>query len=194
LCFSTSYICSDFLEMPLFNKKKQELASLRDEYQRLPEREKAQLDNLHSTAIARQKHKFLERFFIDDASIPGIGSSKKSALRSFGIETAADVTWSRVIAVKGFGEILTRSVLEWRNACESKFIFNPNIAVTDADKNSVRTRLASRKRTLETTLNMGVVELQRLRQAMINKANELNPLLLDASQKLAQAQADLKAI
>ncbi len=178
----------------VFSKKKQELARLRDEYQRLPEREKTEIANLHVTAEARQKNQFLERHFLDAASISGVGPAKKAALRSFGIETAADVTWNRVIAVKGFGEVLTRVVVDWRKACERRFTFNPRLAVTETDKTAVRAQIATRKRALESSLNAGAAELQRLRQEMLNKANGLNPLLQLASQKLAQAQADLNAI
>lgn len=177
-----------------FAKKKQDLARLRDEYQHLPEREKTEIANLYATAKVRQKYQFLERHFLDAATISGVGPAKKAALRSFGIETAADVTWNKVISVKGFGEVLTRAVVDWRKACESRFVFNPNLAVTEADKNAVRAKIATRKRTLEITLNAGAAELQRLSQDMINKANMLRSELQVASQKLAQAQADLNAI
>ncbi len=178
----------------VFSKKKQELVRLRDEYQHLPERERTEIANLHATAEARQKHQFLERHFIDAANISGVGPTKKAALRSFGIETAADVTWNKVIAVKGFGEVLTRAVVDWRKACERRFVFNPNIAVTEAAKNAVRAQIATRKRTLEITLNAGAAELQRLRQDMISRANTLTPLLQATSQKLARTQADLNVI
>lgn len=177
-----------------FARKKQDLARLRDEYQHLPEREKTEITNLHATAEARQKHQFLERHFLDAATISGVGPAKKAALRSFGIETAADATWNKVISVKGFGEVLTRAVVDWQKACERRFVFNPNLAVTESDKNAVRAKIATRKRTLEITLNAGAAELQRLRQDMISKAKALSPALQAASQKLAQAQADLNAI
>lgn len=178
----------------VFSKKKQELARLRDEYQHLPEREKTEIANLHVTAEARQKNQFLERYFIDTANISGVGPAKKAALRSFGIETAADVTWHKVIAVKGFGEVLTRAVVDWRKACERRFVFNSQLAVTETDKNAVRAQIATRKRTLEITLNAGATEIQQLRQEMIKKANVLIPLLQVASQKLAQTLADLSVI
>lgn len=177
-----------------FAKKKQDLARLRDEYQHLPEREKTEITDLHATAEARQKHQFLERHFLDGAAISGIGPAKKAALRSFGIETAADVTWNKVISIKGFGEVLTRAVVDWRKACERRFVFNPNLAVTEADKNAVRAKIATRKRTLEITLNAGAAELKRLRQDMISKAKALSSAWQAASQKFAQAQADLNAI
>ncbi len=177
-----------------FAMKKQDLARLRDEYLQLPEREKDEIVNLHSTAEARQKHQFLERYFLDAASIPGVGPAKKAALRSFGIETAADVTWNTVISVKGFGEVLTRAVVDWRKSYERRFVFNRNLAVTEADKNAVRVKIVTRKRILEITLNAGAAELQRLRQDMISRTNTLSTALRAASQKVAQSLADLNAI
>lgn len=177
-----------------FAKKKQDLARLRDEYQQLPEREKTEIANLHATAEARQKHQFLERHFLDAATISGIGPAKKAALRSFGIETAADVTWNKVISVKGFGEVLTRAVVDWQKACERRFVFNPKLAITETDKNAVRTKIAARKRTIEITLNAGAAELQRVRQEMVNKGNTLMPQLQAVCRKLAQAQVDINII
>ncbi len=177
-----------------FAKKKQALAQLRHEYQQLPEREKNEIASLHTTAEARQKRQFLERQFIDAATISGVGLAKKAALRSFGIETAADVTWNKVIAVKGFGEVLTRAVVDWQKACERRFVFNPTMAVTAADKNTVRAQIAARKRAIEIALNTGAADLQRMLQEMANKANHLKPQLQVASQKLAQTRADLNVV
>jgi len=178
----------------VFAKKKQDLALLRDEYRQLSEREKIEIANLYATAEARQKQQFLERHFIDDAAIFGIGPAKKAALRSFGIETAADVTWDKVISVKGFGKVLTQAVVDWRKACERQFIFNPNLAVTEANKNAVRAPIVARKRVIEITLNAEAAELQRLHQEMVSKAKTLSPALRVASQQLAQSQADLNAL
>jgi DNA-binding helix-hairpin-helix protein with protein kinase domain len=174
-----------------FTRKKQELSRLRDEYLHLPKREKMEIDRLKSTAESRQKQRFLERYFLDSAIIAGVGPAKKAALRSFGIETAADVTWSKVISVKGFGEVLTRAVVDWRKACERRFVFNPNLAVTDADKTAVRAKLLSEQRNIEAKLANGPAELQHVRQETIRKANTLQQMLQTAGLRLAQASADL---
>ena len=174
-----------------FAAKKQELVRLRDEYQSLPATEKSEIERLHATAEARQKQQFLDRCFIDSASISGVGPAKKAALRSFGIETAADVDWSKVRSVRGFGEVLTRAVVDWKKSCERRFVFNPHNAVSEADKNAVRAKIAARKRVIEATLSLGVSDLQRFRQEAATKTNALYPLLISAAKKLAQAQADL---
>lgn len=177
-----------------FAAKKKELESLRDEYRALAAKEKSDIERLHATAEARQKKQFLERFFIDSASIPGVGPARKAALRSFGIETAADIDLKKVQAVKGFGDVFTRAVVDWRKSCERHFVFNPRNAVSEADKNAVRAKIANRRRILEAALSEGASELQQIKQETVAKAVTLNPELTSAAKKLAQAQADLNLL
>lgn len=174
-----------------FAAKKQELVRVREEYERLPATEKGQIEKLHATAKDRQKQQFLDRCFIDSASISGVGQAKKATLRSFGIETAGDVDWHKVHAVRGFGKVLTRAVVDWKKSCERQFVFNPRNAVSEADTNAVRVRIATRKRVIEEALKSGATDLQRFRQEAVHKRNEIYPLLNSAAKKLAQAQADL---
>jgi DNA-binding helix-hairpin-helix protein with protein kinase domain len=174
-----------------FHAKKDALRKLRDEFQTLPAEEKKELDNLQSTGHARQKQKFLERFFIDSADISGVGAARKSTLRSFGIETAADVTRHRILQVKGFGESLTRSITDWKASCERRFVFNPAAAVSEADKNTIKAKFGARKSALAASLGGGAAELERFRQTATSKAISLQPSLDQAARKLAQAKSDL---
>ena len=175
-----------------FIAKKQELERLKDEHQKLPNTEQRELEKLRATAERRQKQRFLERCFIDSANILGLGSTKKAALRSFGIETAADVEWNKVLSVRGFGETLTRAVVDWKKSCERRFVFDPRNALSEADKNSVRAKVAGRRRSIEAALASGASDLQRFRQEAASKATALYPELNAAAQRLAQALADLK--
>jgi DNA-binding helix-hairpin-helix protein with protein kinase domain len=177
-----------------FLAKRSELAKLRDEYQALPQAEKHELDKLHSTAQDRQKEKFLDGCFIDSANIPGVGPARKAALRSFGIETAADVTRSKVLQVRGFGEGLTRAVIDWKVSCERRFIFNPANAVSVADENAVRAKFGTRRATLEASLGAGSTQLQRFRHQATSRSAALQPKLEEAAQRLAQAEKDLSVV
>ena len=173
-----------------FLSKKQEFARLRDEYKVLPDKENNEIKKLYSTAEARQKKQFLERCFIDSANISGVGPSRKAALRSFGIETAADISTGKVRSVRGFGEALTRAVVDWKKSCERRFVYKPQNAVSEADKNAVRVKMAARKRIIEAVLSSGAKELQKFRQESSRKSKTLYPLLENAANKLAQAQTD----
>lgn len=177
-----------------FQAKRAELSKLRDEHQGLPQAEKQELDKLHSTAHDRQKQKFLDTCFIDSASISGVGPARKAALRSFGIETAADVSRSKVMQVRGFGESLTRAVTDWKASCERRFVFNAAAAVTAADRDAVRSKFGARKVSIEAALSRGAGELQNFRQRAATQMAQLQPQLEAAARKLAQAEKDLSVL
>ena len=174
-----------------FMAKREELLKLKNEYSALPQLERQELDKLNATARERQKQKFLDSFFIDRADIPGVGTARKSALRSFGIETAADVERHRVQNIRGFGQSLTRAVMDWRASCERKFTFNPSTAVTEADKNAVKAKLATRKTAIEGALAAGATELHRFKQQATARASSLQPQIDASAHRLAQARKDL---
>ncbi|ELJ9857120.1 protein kinase YegI [Escherichia coli] len=174
-----------------FIAKRAMLEKMKDEILGLPEEEKRDLAALHDTARERQKQKFLEGFFIDVASIPGVGPARKAALRSFGIETAADVTRRSVKQVRGFGDHLTQAVIDWKASCERRFVFRPNEAVTPADRQAVMAKMAAKRHRLESALTVGATELQRFRLQAPARTMPLMEPLRQAAEKLAQAQADL---
>lgn len=174
-----------------FIAKRTMLEKMKDEMLGLPEEEKRALAALQDTARERQKQKFLEGFFIDVASIPGVGPARKAALRSFGIETAADVTRRSVKQVKGFGDHLTQAVIDWKASCERRFVFRPNEAVTPADRQAVMAKMAAKRHRLESALTVGATELQRFRLHAPARTMPLMEPLRQAAEKLAQAQADL---
>ena len=177
-----------------FLAKRKEFASLRDEYINLGQAEKTALDELQATAHRRQLHQFLDRCFIDQANIKDLGPARKAALRSFGIETAADVERNRVLQVRGFGERLTAALVDWRKSCERRFTFNPNQAVSDSERSQVRSKFAAKKASIESQLSNGASELHRFNKESAAKAAGLKTQAEWAAQKLAQAQADLAAM
>lgn len=170
-----------------FIAKRAMLEKMKDEILGLPEEEKRALAALHDTARERQKQKFLEGFFIDVASIPGVGPARKAALRSFGIETAADVTRRGVKQVKGFGDHLTQAVIDWKASCERRFVFRPNEAITPADRQAVMAKMTAKRHRLESTLTVGATELQRFRLHVPARTMPLMEPLRQAAEKLAQA-------
>lgn len=157
----------------------------------MPQAEKQELDKLHATALERQKQQFLDRFFIDNATISGVGPARKAALRSFGIETAADVTRSAVMQVRGFGDGLTRAVTDWKASCERKFVFNSANAVSAADKSGVQSKIGARKIRIEAAIMQGVGELQDCGRRATSQLATLQIQLEGAARKLAQAQKDV---
>jgi DNA-binding helix-hairpin-helix protein with protein kinase domain len=177
-----------------FHARKTELSRLKNQLEAIPKAEQEELNQLQATAHERQKQRYLDSKYISDYPIPGVGAARKAALRSFGIETAADVTWDKVRAVRGFGEQRTRAVVDWKQNLERKFQFNPATAITVADKNAVKAKFAATRTSLEHQLARAPGELQQYTQRASTKATSLLPMVEAAAQRLAQAQADLAII
>ncbi len=169
-----------------FSAKRKELKGLQDEYERLPYREEADLASARDLARQRQMDSFLATFRLETANILGVGAKKRTALRAYGITTAADTKPSRVDQVRGLGPESTAALMAWRQACEIQFVFNSN--QTDAGRDTVRHRYASRRRELEAALIAGLGDLQGVAGAQ----QRLSLPLMTAARALAQARADLK--
>jgi DNA-binding helix-hairpin-helix protein with protein kinase domain len=86
------------------------------------------------------------------ARIPGIGAGRKATLASYGIENAWDVTAGKVRGVPGFGEGLTRKLLDWRHSVERRFVFNPALGTDPAAVRQVKDDIARRSAELEQAL------------------------------------------
>ncbi|MGK4845923.1 helix-hairpin-helix domain-containing protein, partial [Salmonella enterica] len=97
-----------------FQDKIDLLRKARQEYEELSNKFAADKVQLQKNARELQLRRFLEQFFISDYDIPGVGPTRKSTLASFGIETAADVSYNQVRTIKGFGERLTGELMNWR--------------------------------------------------------------------------------
>ena len=122
-----------------------------------------ELIKFKSTRETRQRAAFLDQFLIRSAKISGIGSVRKATLVSFGIETAADISQFSVLQVPGFGDVMTRNLLDWRRKLESRFRYNPARNAQDiADEGRLRADFLRHKSDLEATIRNG---LQTLRAA-----------------------------
>lgn len=174
-----------------FTQEKQALVPLRQAYENLASAEKNLIESAKAKARARQLHDHLDRFFIDAADIAGLGPAKKAALRSWGIETAADVTGASVGAVKGFGPKLTTTMLGWRSRCEARFRFDPSPQALQADIARAKNEIAAQRQKLESGLQGGLERLARMRAEADASLARATPALTQAVSVLAQATADL---
>ena len=59
-----------------------------------------------------------------------MGVARSAVLRSWGIETAADIDEDKIAQVPGFGRNLTDRLVNWRDGLEGRFLFEP-AAVAD---------------------------------------------------------------
>jgi DNA-binding helix-hairpin-helix protein with protein kinase domain len=152
---------------------------------------------LKSNRESRQRQAYLDRFSVRRANISGIGQAKTATLISFGIETAGDVSRSAVMQVPGFGEVMTKKLVEWRRQHESRFKYDRTPNGQDiADERALRGRFAAEKAKLESTIRNGWGTLRNARAKLDSlPARAKNARALsDALATRAQAERDLKEL
>ena len=166
------------------------LDQLMADYGNLDTREQQELMQFKATAENRQKLQFLGTCYIDRATIAGITPSLKTQLRSIGVETALDVSWHKVLQVRGFGAVRTRAMLDWRAGCERRFKFNPAMAISAQDSYNMKMKFMNERTDIENRLSVAPKQLEKLKTKIEMEYKELNSQLIKAGQSLAQKKAD----
>ena len=177
-----------------FQQKLHELQQCRVSYQDLPRGRQQKLQHLQDTIRDRQLHAFLDRHLIASAKIPGIGPARSATLRSYGIESAADIKTNAIMNVPGFGPSYTSKLSYWLQTLESQFRFNPSKGVDPADVAKVEQEIANTRSHLERDLRAGANALRQIVHQIEQSRQVLRPGVEAAVGQLAQAEANLKAL
>ena len=176
-----------------FSSKIAELKTKKTEYQNLATVLQRKLQQLEKEVYQRQLERFLDGYRIDKAQISGIGHARKITLRSYGLETAADITLNAVLSVPGFGPTYASKLLVWRSNIEQRFVFDPRRGVDPQDKRTVETEIQNRRAKLEQELRSGFTVLRQLSTQVDSAHTSLRKSADLAVKNLAQAEADLAA-
>jgi DNA-binding helix-hairpin-helix protein with protein kinase domain len=156
-------------------------------------RRAARLQERERDRFKQQLEKYLENFFIEHATIPGIGPSRKATLESYGIETAADVDNQRIVAVPGFGPAMAEKLIEWRRETERGFRFDPSKGVDPQKVIAIDRDIASQKRKIEQALVAGSTDLSQLKRQTEQQGTRLRFEVESTLLSLMQARANERA-
>ena len=97
------------------------LQNLRDAIRELPQKRLQALQKLEANRYRLQLRAHLDRCRISHARIKGVGDAKKATLQSYGIETAADISDHRVLAVRDLVRYSSSNLKQWRDQQERRF-------------------------------------------------------------------------
>lgn len=163
------------------------------DYRALQKAKTSALQKLQADRRDRQLQTFLDRYLIRSASIPGIGPVKTVMLASYGIETAADISYHAVTNVPGFGDVTAAKLVAWRQTFEKKFVYSPTPAPEDAHARAkVEAEVASKARTLAKQLMDGKHELAQLAKTTQDRLKISVPELIAHYGERLQAEVDLE--
>ena len=167
----------------LEQKKQQHLA--------LPALRQQNLTQLAAELRQNQLQRFLDKYIIRHTQIAGVGSGRIATLQAYGIETAADITYSAVIGVPGFGPTYTHKLTSWRASVESQFRFNPSQGVDPKDTATIEVGIRTMQAKLEQELLFGLNQLNEISQQLVRHRQMLWQQNDEALKAIAQAEIDL---
>lgn len=176
----------DFIEL------KEELSAARDAYKALAEEERNLRAAHQSNRKERQLHAFLDKYDIRHGHIRGIGPAKHAILASYGIDTAADISQSRVLSVPGFGPVNSQGLFEWRDALTKRFVFqNEETEFDRLEMARIRSVIEAKAVPLRRKLAVGPHNLEVLASRLRQLLATPDPILTQIQKKRDQARADI---
>jgi DNA-binding helix-hairpin-helix protein with protein kinase domain len=111
-------------------------------------------------AEAEHRARYLGQFRIEDARLYNLGPARCAVLRSWGIDTAADVTSSKVAEIPGFGRNLTDRLVNWADGLQRQFRFEPASTLDPMEVQKLDRELAGRRIKLMRELRAAIVAFE----------------------------------
>jgi TonB family protein len=138
---------------------------------------------------------YLENRRIGAANVKGVGSRLTGTLLAYGIESALDVTFDRVLAVPGFGPAKASALAGWRQHLVNSFRFDPRPNATDAkEKERINRGFNAKGEQLRNRLGRGASDLRAASQRVVSRWKTLDQPLVRVHRDLSQAEADSNAV
>ena len=175
-----------------YRVKLAKLQGLKNTYASLEREYTVARGSFQHTAKERQLAAYLGTCFIDSYNFLRIGANRKAVLRSFGIETAADINRGSLQRITEFGDIHRDELLSWRTQMEERFRFDPSKGLDPADRQNLIHRFQPKMRPVERELRLGIESLNQIRQKILQNRARYRPTVERSARELAQAAADLE--
>ncbi|MDX5983231.1 TonB family protein [Sphingomonas echinoides] len=171
------------------NRKK--LGEAKQELEQLPSELQKRLTSYEANRRDFQLRTHLENHRIGAAKIKGIGPGRTAALASWGIESALQISYSRVMAIDGFGPAKAAALIAWRNMVEARFVFEPRPNAADArEKDRINRDAAQRGDQLRTMLARGAHDLHVASLTVQARWKSVDQALVRVHRENVQAQVD----
>jgi len=170
------------------------LNALRVKYEAIEKEYKNALLELQHTTKERQQKKFLENCYIENCTSPRLGENRKAALRSFGIETAADIEMHKIMSIPGFDAALANGLVAWRQQQERMFVYDDKQGASPSDIQNLIHTFQPRIRPVEREFLTGIENLQAIQQKVLRNRAKFQPVIEKSARDLAQAQANLSVL
>lgn len=165
----------------------------RDALRTLDAEKARRIQELQTNVRQHQMARHLQTQRIGNARIPNIGPGRITTLRSYGIETAYDITTAKLAYVHGFGPVLQTKLYNWRSQAEQSFRFDPSKGVDLRDLQDLDREFNAKRAQPEQALRLGPIALKQLADQAQRRRKDLATQIQAALAELAQAEANAEA-
>jgi len=170
------------------------LTHAKQRYEAIEQEYRNALSALQRTSKERQEKKFLENCHLDACSSPRLTENRRAALRSFGIETAADIDPHRIQTIPGFDAALAHELVSWRKQQEGRFDFDEEKRASASDIQGLIHTFQPKIRPAEREILGGIEKLYAIQQRILKNRGKFQPIIEKSARDLAQAHANLSAV
>jgi DNA-binding helix-hairpin-helix protein with protein kinase domain len=180
---------------PDFADKRQAIEGLKASLDALVQEREKRIKALERVITeAEQRARYLGQFRIEDAGLYNMGAARSAVLRSWGIETAAEIDEAKIAEVPGFGRNLTDRLVNWRYGLERKFLFEPAAVADPLEVRKVDREIAVQRMGLMKELRIRVVGLEnQIRRIRDDRATLWKRLDVAFNARMLAHQANLAA-
>lgn len=175
-----------------YTKALEELKNSKSDYISLVEEEKREVSKYRSNRRQWQLNAFLDQFDILNSGLPGIASAKQALLSSYGVDTAADLSMTKLLSIPGVGEVTAGTLMSWRSRVESRFVYQSIENESDRQEIAkIRSRISAKASPMRQKLTAGPVNLKRLADRVLGATRVPDPSLNQVKLALDQALINL---
>ena len=175
-----------------FKKVQKELRAVRDQIESLKPQHDAELRKLGRDIWRRQLDAFLQTKFISEAVINAIGPGRTATLASYGVETAADVEFNRLMGIPGLDAVTSNNLCAWRHDWEQRFTVDKSQGIPPAQRQALLLKYAQVRQQLEVKLRAGPGRQREVETRLQTMLAKLALRIEAAYLELAQAYADVE--
>jgi len=175
-----------------FETLRNQITELKIKYDGVSKDREKRYKNLFENRFQQQLKEYLDNYKISKAVIEGIGQGRIATLQSYSIETAADVGDLKLMNVSGFGDVLISRLIDWKNSCEKKFIFDSTKGIALNDLARLDTDINEIRRKIEVELSIKISQLSFLSKEISVNWQNLQKQIYEVLPQYAQAIADAR--
>jgi DNA-binding helix-hairpin-helix protein with protein kinase domain len=174
-----------------YRRLQKELNAARNQIAKLKGQHDGELRKAQGSIGQRQEAEFLQSKFISDCNADSVTLGRKAILASYGLETAFDVEYNRVLGIPGMDPHVTNVLCAWRSEMLRQFKPDKSRGIPAAERQAILLKYAQARQQLDVKLRRGLRELQALDANLQTSLAGLARQIDSAQIAMAQADADL---